>query len=123
MLFDVPLVDILPLIKCKSEAETIVYMKINLLKLGHLLDAFQAEEAHRQTLSNLCDMTAKASYTESSSMEAASSPLPTSTARFATLHCILRSALTTTTPGKDNTALKEAIRRILEGLFHVEVSF
>lgn len=125
MLFEVPLVDILPLIKCKPEAETIVALKISLLKLGHFLDAFSACDAHRQTLIRLRGVAAAAATSALSAktkgqkkQEQEEEDIASS--RVATLHSILDTTITTieTTDNKD---LKNEISQLLKGLYHIEV--
>lgn len=131
MVFEVSLVDILPLINCKPEAEAVVSLKIHLVKLGHLLDASRAADLHRDTLIRLCN-TAAASATDGTSAPAALSAAASRTistrsphcrsSRAAALHCIVMDCvIAAPARGEYNTPLKSAVAQLLDGLFHIEV--
>jgi hypothetical protein len=120
MLFEVPLVDILPLIKCKPEAETVVSLKIHLAKLGHVLDAFAAEDVHRQTLIRLRSVAATAAAATTSTSRKREQGSSQGSSRAATLHSILDSTVTAMET-KDDLSLKNVMTQLLEGLFHIEV--
>lgn len=122
MLFEVPLVEILPLIKCKPEAETIVSLKMHLIKLGHFLDASTACDQHRQALNRLREVAATlATPTTSVKGKGQQEEINIDSSRAATLHSILDTTITTIETAGD-CSLRNAIKQVLEGLFHIEVS-
>ena len=117
LLFNVCLADILPLVKCKPEAETIILLKIHLIKLGHLQDAVAGYKQHRQTLYRILNVVEAAADERHHKSSRGGDQQTTS--RAATLHSIVNSTISET---KDSDiCLLNNITKELEELFHIEV--